>query len=110
VLAVLIAFQIAQRTGQFALSNPAREALFTVVSREEKYKAKNVIDNAVFRGSDVATAWLFGLMHTGMGLGLSMIALAAAPLMALWFGLSLTLGRAESRKAATHFVAKGDAA
>jgi AAA family ATP:ADP antiporter len=108
MLAVLVAFQIAQRTGQFALSNPAREALFTVLGREEKYKAKNVIDNAVFRGSDVATAWLFGLLHGGMGLGLSMIALVAAPVMALWFGLSLALGRAESRKVQS--LAQGDSA
>jgi AAA family ATP:ADP antiporter len=109
-LAVLVAFQIAQRTGQFAFSNPAREALFTVLDREEKYKAKNVIDNVVFRGSDVATAWLFSLMHAGLGLGLSMISLAAAPVMALWLGLSLALGRAESRKAPVQPAAKGDPA
>jgi len=100
VLFVLIAFMIAQRTGQFAISNPARETLFTVVGREEKYKAKNVIDNAVFRGSDVATAWMFNALHTGAGLGLSAISLIAAPVMVLWFGLSLALGRAENRKAA----------
>jgi AAA family ATP:ADP antiporter len=104
-LGVLIAFMIAQRAGQFALSNPARETLFTVVGREEKYKAKNVIDNAVFRGSDVATVWLFDLLHAGAGLGLAAISLLAAPAMALWFGLSLALGRAEGR-----LVAKGDSA
>lgn len=107
VLGVLIAFMIAQRTGQFAISNPARETLFTVVGREEKYKAKNVIDNAVFRGSDVATAWLFNLFHTGAGLGLSTISLIAAPVMALWFGLALALGRAENRKAAARPIAEG---
>jgi AAA family ATP:ADP antiporter len=100
VLGVLIAFMIAQRTGQFAISNPARETLFTVVGREEKYKAKNVIDNVVFRGSDVATAWLFNLLHAGAGFGLSAISLFAAPVMALWFGLSLALGRAEGRSTA----------
>jgi AAA family ATP:ADP antiporter len=93
VLGVLIACMIAQRTGQFAISNPARETLFTVVGREEKYKAKNVIDNAVFRGSDVATVWLFDLLHRVAGLGLPAISLIAAPVMALWFGLSLALGR-----------------
>jgi AAA family ATP:ADP antiporter len=111
VLGVLAAFMIAQRTGQFAISNPARESLFTVVGREEKYKAKNVIDNAVFRGSDVAAAWLFNGLHTGAGLGLSAIALLAAPVMALWFGLSLALGRAENRRAAAYpSTSQGDQA
>ncbi|OYX32381.1 MAG: hypothetical protein B7Y99_08730 [Caulobacterales bacterium 32-69-10] len=99
VLGVLVAFMIAQRTGQFALSNPAREALFTVVDREDKYKAKNVIDNAVFRGSDVVNAWIFNLMHFGAGLSLSAIALIGAPIAAGWFALSLALGRAQARKA-----------
>src|SRR5450631_4154907 len=47
MLVVVIAFQAIQRTANFAISNPAREVLFTVVKREEKYKAKNVIDIVV---------------------------------------------------------------
>jgi ATP:ADP antiporter, AAA family len=102
ILAVLIGFQVAQRTGQFALSNPAREALFTVLDPEETYKAKNVIDNAVFRGSDVASAWLFNLLHSGVGLGLSALALIGAGAAAAWAGLSLALGQAQKREAAKH--------
>ena len=102
ILAVLVAFQVAQRTGQFALSNPARESLFTVVGPEETYKAKNVIDNAVFRGSDVASAWLFNLLQSGVGLGLSTLALIGAGTAAAWAGLSLALGRAQAREAAKH--------
>jgi ATP:ADP antiporter, AAA family len=98
VLSVLVAFQIAQRTGQFALSNPARESLFTVVGPEETYKAKNVIDNAVFRGSDVGSAWLFNVLHSGLGLGLSALALIGAAAALAWAGLSLALGRAQERK------------
>jgi AAA family ATP:ADP antiporter len=100
VLNVLIALMVAQRTAQFAVSNPAREALFTVVSREDKYKAKNVIDNAVFRGADVANAWLFNLLHSGAGFALSTIALIGAPIAAAWFLLSLALGRVQSRRTA----------
>jgi AAA family ATP:ADP antiporter len=100
VLSVLIAFMIAQRTAQFAVSNPAREALFTVVSREDKYKAKNVIDNAVFRGADMGNAWLFNLLHSGMGFGLSTVAFIGAPIAAAWFALSLGLGRAQARRTA----------
>ena len=54
VLAVVIAFQALQRTANFAISNPAREVLFTVVERDEKYKAKNVIDIVAVRGADAA--------------------------------------------------------
>ncbi len=101
LLAVVIAVQVAQRAGQFALSNPAREALWPVVEREQKYKAKNVVDNVVFRGSDVATSWIFNLLSTGLGLGVSAIALIAAPICAVWIALSLGLGRAQANKAAT---------
>jgi AAA family ATP:ADP antiporter len=98
VLSVLVAFQVAQRTGQFALSNPARESLFTVLDPEETYKAKNVIDNAVFRGSDVGSAWLFNLLHSSLGLGLSSLAVIGAAAAAAWAGLSLVLGRAQAEK------------
>ncbi|HEX5867710.1 MAG TPA: MFS transporter [Beijerinckiaceae bacterium] len=108
ILAVLVAFQVAQRTGQFALSNPAREALFTVVGPEETYKAKNVIDNAVFRGSDVTSAWLFNLLNSGLGLGLSALALIGAGAAAAWAGISLALGEAQKREAARHAHAQGD--
>ena len=58
LLAVFIIFTIVRRVGEYALAKPAREVLFTVVSREEKYKAKNFIDTAVSRGGDAATGWI----------------------------------------------------
>jgi len=99
-LGVLMALQIAQRTATFGLSNPAREALWNVVPRDDKYKAKNVIDAAVFRGSDVVTIWLFAMLFETAQLGLPTIAMIGVPLMAAWFILSLVLGRARERKAA----------
>jgi AAA family ATP:ADP antiporter len=95
---VIIAFQAIQRTANFAISNPAREVLFTVVGREEKYKAKNVIDIVVFRGADAVSGWLFAVLRTA-GLDLSAIALATVPLAAGWFFLALALGRAHERRA-----------
>jgi len=99
VLAVVIAFQALQRTANFAISNPAREVLFTVVARDEKYKAKNVIDIVAVRGADAAGGWLItGLRALGMearGLAIAAIALAAAGV-----ALSVTLGRAQERRAA----------
>jgi AAA family ATP:ADP antiporter len=97
-LLVVIAFQATQRIANFALSNPAREVLFTVLAREEKYKAKNVIDIVVFRGADAASGWLYAALRAA-GLELSAIALASVPAAALWFALALVLGRAQERRA-----------
>jgi ATP:ADP antiporter, AAA family len=98
MLFVVIAFQAIQRTANFAISNPAREILFTVLEREEKYKAKNVIDIVVFRGADAASGWLFALLR-GAGLELSTISLATVPLAGAWLVLALALGRAHERRA-----------
>ena len=91
VLGVLVGFQVMRRAGNYAVAKPAREMLFTVVSREEKYKAKNVIDTLVYRGGDAASGWLFAGL-TGLGLSLSALAFVAIPvalvfaLTALWLG------------------------
>lgn len=97
VLAICI---VSMRASQYGLSNPAREALWPVVSREEKYKAKNVVDSAVFRGSDVWTSWAFRALNAGAGLSATFIAGLVAPVMAGWFVLSLILGRHAQRRAA----------
>ncbi len=98
LLLVVIAFQAIQRTANFAVSNPAREVLFTVLEREEKYKAKNVIDIVVFRGADAAGGWLFALLR-GAGLELSTISLATVPVAVAWLLLALALGRVQERRA-----------
>jgi len=98
MLAVVIAFQALQRTANFAVSNPAREVLFTVLAREEKYKAKNVIDIVVFRGADAAGGWLFAALRS-LGMELRTISLIAIPLAAAWLMLALALGRAQERRA-----------
>ena len=103
VLAVVIAVQAIQRTANFALSNPAREVLFTVLAREEKYKAKNVIDIVVFRGADAAGVWLFAALRA-LGMELQAISLAVIPAMAAWFALALALGRAQERRAAARMI------
>ena len=97
MLWVVIAFQATQRAANFAISNPAREVLFTVVGREEKYKAKYVIDNVVFRGGDAASGWLFHALR-GLGMELNAIALAAVPVALGWFALALALGRSHEKR------------
>jgi AAA family ATP:ADP antiporter len=98
MLLVVIAFQAIQRTANFAIANPAREVLFTVLEREEKYKAKNVIDIVVFRGADALSGWLFAVLR-GVGLELSTISLATVPVAGAWLVLALVLGRSQERRA-----------
>jgi AAA family ATP:ADP antiporter len=92
VLALLAIFQTLRRAGNFAVTRPAREVLFTVLRREDKYKAKSFIDTFVYRAGDQIGAWSYPLL-TWLGLGLTGISFVAAPLAALWCGLSLWLGR-----------------
>jgi len=98
MLAVVIAFQALQRTANFAVSNPAREVLFTVLAREEKYKAKNVVDVVAVRGADAAGGWLFSALRS-LGLELQAISLVAIPIAAVCLLLAMALGRAQERKA-----------
>jgi AAA family ATP:ADP antiporter len=100
VLVLVITFQALQRTANFAISNPAREVLFTVAAREEKYKAKYLIDGVVFRGADAASGWLFHALRT-IGFELQAIAAAAVPIAIAWIGVALALGKAHERRAGT---------
>jgi ATP:ADP antiporter, AAA family len=92
VLAVLATFQILRRAAGFALLRPAREVLFTVLRREDKYKAKGLIDTFGYRVGDQIGAWSYGLLRW-LGLGLVGISWLAVPLTAIWCGLSIWLGR-----------------
>ena len=98
-LFVVIAFQAVQRTANFAVSNPAREVLFTVVAHEAKYKAKNVIDTVVFRGADAASGWVFATLRAA-GLELAAISAVMVPASVAWLVLALALGRGQDRRAA----------
>ena len=98
MLFVVIAFQAIQRTANFAIANPAREVLFTVLEREEKYKAKNVIDIVVFRGADALGGWLFAALR-GAGLELATVCLATVPVTGVWLVLAIALGRSQARRA-----------
>jgi ATP:ADP antiporter, AAA family len=98
VLAVVVAFQAIQRTANFAIANPSFQLFFTVLDREEKYKAKNVIDLLVYRGSDASSSWLFAALR-GLGLELPLISLCVLPVMGACAVLALRLGRAHDRRA-----------
>jgi AAA family ATP:ADP antiporter len=70
--------------------------LFTVMDKESKYKAKNVIDTVVYRGGDVVTAWFFKGLGM-LGLALAGTAVVGAVVAALWAATGLWLGRAFAR-------------
>lgn len=91
VLSLLAVFQVLRRAMNYAVSRPAREVLFTVLRREDKYKAKSFIDTFVYRAGDQIGAWSYPLL-VWCGLGLTGISFVAAPLAAIWCGLSLWLG------------------
>src|SRR5579862_1854149 len=107
-LGVVLVVQVVQRWMNFAIANPARQVFFTVVGREEKYKAKNLIDVVIYRGSDALYGWVFDSLQV-LGLKIAGIALWSLPVVAGWFALSIALGRTQERRAAQHMaVARGD--
>lgn len=93
LLAVMIALQIARRAGNYAVTKPGREMLFTAVTDDERYKAKPVIDICVYRGGDMVTAWF----HTGLkellALSSSGVAVVAAVIAGAWAIVGVYLGR-----------------
>jgi ATP:ADP antiporter, AAA family len=97
-LAALIVFEAAFRAVQRALTRPARETLYTVVSREDKYKSKAFIDTFVYRTGDVVGAQADGLLGR-LGLGLAGLASVAIPLAVVWAALGVWLGREQQRHA-----------
>jgi len=99
ILTLVLLLQVVQRWMNFAIANPARHLFFTVVGREEKYKAKNMIDVVVYRGSDALYGWVYHSLQA-LGLTLGAIALCALPVAAGWTFLSVALGRAQERLAA----------
>jgi len=92
VLSVLAAFQIARRASTFAFMRPAREVLFTVLRREDKYKAKSFIDTFGYRCGDQFGAWSYSGMQA-VGLSFSTISYIALPVVAGWCALGVWLGR-----------------
>ena len=95
VIAVLAVFQVARRASTFAFMRPAREVLFTVLRREDKYKAKSFIDTFGYRLGDQVGAYAYKGLQS-LGLGLSSISFIAIPLTAGWCALGFWLGRRQA--------------
>ena len=93
LLGVVMILQIIRRAGNYGMTRPAREMLFTLVDRETRFKAKPVIDIVAYRGSDMLMAWLFTGLTQGLGLGLAAVAGVGAGIAALWSLVGIYLGR-----------------
>lgn len=94
---LLAVFQAVRKASDYALARPAREALYTVVSRSEKFKAKSFIDTFVYRGGDLIGArlegWAQKIAGTSLLLGMT------GPMALAWVALALWLGRQQRRRA-----------
>jgi AAA family ATP:ADP antiporter len=92
VFPVLVGLLMIRRIGEYAIARPSRDALYTVVTREERYKAKSLIDTLIYRGGDATSASAHALIKSTFGLGLSGIAWCGALLAALWAAVAWWLG------------------
>jgi AAA family ATP:ADP antiporter len=95
---LLVVVYAVRRVADYALTRPCRDALFTVVSREEKYKAKSLIDTFVYRGGDALSGSLYKGLTGSFGAGPAAIGWFGAAISALWTLLALALGSAFQKR------------
>ncbi len=96
---IVVAAQVALKAGNYAVTRPGREMLFTLVDRETRFKTKPVIDTLVYRVGDSLSAWSFTALSTGLGLGMAALALVGGGIAAVWAVVGWWLGRAYNRDA-----------
>jgi AAA family ATP:ADP antiporter len=101
MLWIVVGLQVVRRAGNYAITRPCREMLFTVVDRESRFKAKSVIDTVVYRGGDMITAWAFTGLTQGIGLGLGVMAGIGALVAVKWAFVARYLGRTYESNNAT---------
>ncbi len=98
IITVILALQVIRRAGNYAITRPAREMLFTAVDRETRFKAKPVIDIVVYRGGDMLNAWAFTALTMGFGLSLGAVAMVGALIATIWALVGVYLGKTFSDK------------
>ncbi len=97
MLAVVIASWVVLKGGNYSITRPAREMLYTLVSREDRFKAKPVIDIVVYRGGDTLAGWAFAGLTAGLGIGLGGVAAVGAIVAVAWAAVGVYLGRTYDR-------------
>lgn len=105
--AVVVGTMVVRRIGEYAITRPCRDTLYTSVTREEKYKAKSLIDTFIYRGGDATSGSLHQGLTAGLGLGASGIGWVGALVSAIWLAVAWSLGRThEERGGSTGPVAR----
>jgi ATP:ADP antiporter, AAA family len=102
ILTVMLAVDIARRAGNYGVTRPAREMLFTSIPRETRFKSKPVVDVVVYRGGDALWGNVFAFLSTGMGFGFALMAVIGAALAAIWAVSGLYLGNVFNRREDTN--------
>jgi AAA family ATP:ADP antiporter len=97
-LAVLVTCKIIYSASRYALAKPSRETLFTLVTPEQRYQAKPLLDTAVYRGGDVVNGWYYHLLADTVGLSLRALGWAVIPAAIVWSVIAVFLGRAQRRR------------
>jgi AAA family ATP:ADP antiporter len=100
LLVVLAVFQVARRASTFAFMRPAREVLFTVLKRGDKYKAKSFIDTFGYRCGDQLGSWSYAALDQMLHLTFSTISYIGIVVVAGWCALGVWLGRKQTALAA----------
>ena len=90
---ILLGIQVVRRVGNYAVTRPTREMLFTQVTADERFKAKPVIDIVVYRGGDAVSGSLFAVLTESFGLGLAAVSLVGAGIASLWAWIAVIIGK-----------------
>jgi len=89
---VVAILQASRRALGFGFSKPTSDMLYSVVPDDQKYKVKNFIDTAIYRGGDLVGTWAIRGLQVA-GLGIAGIALVMLPFAVIWAGIAIALGR-----------------
>jgi AAA family ATP:ADP antiporter len=100
ILTIMLAVDISRRAGNYGVTRPAREMLFTSIDREARFKSKPVVDVVVYRGGDAFWAWVIAILTDGLGLGYAILAAIGAGIAAIWAASGVYLGRVFNRREA----------
>jgi AAA family ATP:ADP antiporter len=97
--AVFVGVMMVRRIGEYGITRPCRDMLWTIVPREQKYKAKSLVDTFVYRGGDAISASVHKVLTTVGGLGTSGIAWFGAATAIAWGLVAFALARRNAREA-----------
>ncbi len=99
VLAWIRVAKVAENSLDYSLQNTARQALYLVTSRVEKYVGKTLVDTLAVRLGDVLSACVVWL-GSRMAVSTQAFASLNLVLIVVWIGLVFAVGREHQRRSA----------